>query len=672
MAEERGYQSQVGPGGPAPMVERSAASFGAGVGAAIADAGATLHQAKLRSYKLDRQEKADSEAADFTAKFTKLRTDMDVATREARSNSGAGAKGHSEAITKNLQVQRDALLGGITEDSVRRAAIAQFDEYSLKVAKSEGDFEEGRRVDKLVTDIGSALDMGRNRIRVSKGDADIYSEELTQQVAAIYALQNVPQDVKDGLAKDAEQKLSVGFIQGMMDDRPDEAKAAMMAGQFNDVLSSEQLDALMNGADVEIRRRDAAAEREAAAAKSALGERVATVKAMDEQGIEVPEETLAELEAASVLVGDTSTAVQLQGIRANNAFARVYDKATPLQIEQRTAALQAKDKPSAAEQRELQWLEQKGGALTTKFQNDPFASAQASTGQPAPPLDFANPASISARMAWQRTASAATGRPIPMLSKAELSGLQQQYQTGEAGQAQLHAQLDMVPSVGGARAAVAREIAPDDRPFQIRAQLAPGVRRMANEGLKVLREKKGFFVPSKDNQSRDDIHDMVEQVNTELAYAMRNFPGEAASIQNVGVQIAAGGLAGRGQDGDNLNEATYRGGINHALGRVNGLGGLGKWNGKPFIIADGFTPGGFEAAIMRDLRRNVERPRGQANPPVNPDGTTFDLKKATPVWIGTDEKGRSRYQWEVGSGASATIVKAKNGAAYVSEVVAGG
>jgi hypothetical protein len=644
---------------------RSAASFGAGVGAALADAGDTLHQTQLRSYRLDRQEKADSEAADFAAKFAKLRTDMDTATRDARANAAAGAKGHAEAVTKRLQEQREALLGGITEDSVRRSATAQIEDYAGRLGKAESDFEEGRRVDKLVTDIGIATDTARNRNRTAKGDRAVYEEELTLVRAAIEAMPGTSEDIKAALSREAEQKISVGYLQGMMDDRPAEAKAAIMAGEYNDLFSGEQLEALMNGADVEIRRLEAEEQRKAAAAKAALGEQVATVKAMDAQGIEVPDEVLTELEAASLLSGDQSTAVQLQGIRANNAFARVYEKSTPLQIEQRAAVLQAKDKPTLAEQRELAWLEQKGGALTAKFQNDPFSSAQVSTGTVAPALDLSDPASVQARLSWQRTASAATGRQIPLLSNAELAGMQEQYQGGEGGKAQVFAQLDMVPATGGARAMAARQIAPSDRPFQIMAQLPPGVRRMAGEGLKVLREKKGFFTPSKDNKQRDDINQMVDQVNTELAYALRNFPGEAASIQNVGVQISAGGLAGRGQDGDSLNEATYRGGINHALGRVDGKGGLGKWNGKPFVIADGFTPGGFEAAIMRDARGKAK------NPPVNPDGTNFDLKKATPVWIGATPNGVSRYQWEIGTGAGATIVRTKNGSAYVSEVVAG-
>ncbi|WP_397604968.1 hypothetical protein [Sphingorhabdus sp.] len=657
MVEERGYQSRVAPGGPAPAVMRSPASFGAGLGAQIADAGETLQQVQLRSYRLDRQEQADSEAADFAAKFAQARADMDQATREARANAAAGGKGHAAAITKRLQEQRDALLTGITEDSVRRSATAQLDSYAGQLAKAEGDFEEGRRVDKLVTDIGLATDLARNRNRTAKGDRAVYEEELTLVRAAIEAMPGTSEDIKAALSREAEQKISIGYLQGMMDERPQEAKEAILRGEYNDIFSGEQLDALMNGADVEIRRVEAAAEREAAAAKAALNERIATAKAMDAQGIEVPDEVLTELEAAAALTGDQSTVVQLQGIRSNNAFARVYEKSTPLQIEQRRAALQAKEKPTIAEQRELAWLEEKGGSLTAKFQNDPFGSAQVSTGTVAPPLDLADPASVRARIAWQRTASAATGRQIPLLSKAELSTMQEQYQGSDAGKAQVYAQLDMVPATGGIRAAVAREIAPDDREFHVLADLEPGYRRIASEGYKVLKEKGSkWFAPSKDNPQKDEINDMYEGFNKRLAFALRRFPGEAAARQNVATRIAAGGLASQGWDGDRLNEATYRSAVNKALGWKNGTGGLGEWNGQPYYIATGFTPAGFEAAVMRDARANAK------NPPVNPDGSIFDLKKATPVFV-----GNGRYQWERGG----AIVRAKDGRPYVSQVVAG-
>lgn len=669
MVEERGYERRVAPGGPAPVVLRSAESFGAGVGRAVEQAGETAHQLQLRSYKLDRQENADSEAADFASKFARVRSDMDVATREARANAAAGGKGHSAAMQKRLDEQREALLGGITEDNVRRSAEAQFTEYGGRFIKAEGDFEEGRRVDKLVTDVGDAVDMGRNRIRISKGDAAVYAEELEQQVSAIYALGGVGEDVKDGLAREAEQKLSVGFLQGMMDERPAEAKDAIMAGQFNDIFSGEQLDALMNGADVEIRRVEEKAQREAAAQEAAFNKSVRIAKERDEQGLEIDDEALASLEAAAVLLGKEDVALQISGMRANGEFVRVWESATPVRREQRLSVLLEKDKPTDNDKREIKWLQGPGKALDTADRNDPFSAVQRKFPNLAPPaVDLSNAASVKARMEWQREASDAMKDPVPFFSQNELADIRADYRNGEGGQAAVLAQLDAVPATGGARALVAREIAPTDRPFQILAQLAPDFRRMAINGKKVLTAKGGsWFVPSKDNRKRPDIIEMFDGVNNELAYAMRAFPGEAAEIQKVAIQIASGALAGEGGDGDNLNSTIYRKAVRAALGGKGGTGGLGVWNRGAFVIADGFTPGGFEAAVMLDVARKSNRPRGQANPPVNPDGSVFELKRATPVFIGTDARGVSRYHWEVGS----EQVKAKDGRAYVTEVVAG-
>lgn len=657
MVEERGYQSRVAPGGPAPAVMRSPASFGAGLGAQLADAGETLQQVQLRSYRLDRQEKADSEAADFAAKFAQVRADMDKATREARANAAAGGKGHAEAIAKRLQEQRDALLTGITEDSVRRSATAQLDSYAGQVTKAEGDFEEGRRVDKLVTDIGLATDLARNRNRTAKGDRAVYEEELTLVRSAIEAMPGTSEDIKAALSREAEQKISIGYLQGMMDERPQEAKEAILRGEYNDIFSGEQLDALMNGADVEIRRVEAAAERQAAHQKSELDERFREATTRAANGEYIPDDVWAPLEAAYAALGEGDKVAAVQGHRSEAGFAKIYEDATPIEIEQRTAVLRAKGKPSAAEQRELQWLEQKGGALTAKFQNDPFGSAQISTKTVAPPLDLSDPASVRARISWQRAASRSTGRPIPLMSKAELAGMQEQYQAGDAGQAQVLSQLDRVPSAGGVRASVAREIAPSDREFHVLADLEPEYRRLASGGYKALKEKGvKAFAPSKDNPRKADIDDMVEGYNKRLEFALRRFPGEAAARQNIATRIAAGGLASQGWDGDRLNEATYRSAVNKALGWKGGTGGLGEWNGQPYYIAAGFTPAGFEAAVMRDARAKAN------NPPVNPDGSVFDLKKATPTFV-----GNGRYQWERGG----AIVRAKDGKPYVSQVVLG-
>ena len=107
MPEERIYQSRVSVGGPQRAVLSDARDFGAGIGAAIEQAGSAVHQLQIRDYRLDRQEKADSEAADFSKRFSQLRTDTDAAIREARANHGPGAQGHAKAMLERVEKQRE-------------------------------------------------------------------------------------------------------------------------------------------------------------------------------------------------------------------------------------------------------------------------------------------------------------------------------------------------------------------------------------------------------------------------------------------------------------------------------------------------------------------------------------------------------------------------------------
>lgn len=655
MPEERIYQSRVGVGGPQRAVLSDARDFGAGIGAAIEQAGSVAHQLQIRDYRLDRQEKADSEAADFTKRFTQLRTDTDAAIREARANHGPGAQGHAKAMLERVEKQREALLGTITEKSVRRSAEAQFGEYVSRLSKVEGDFEEGKRVDKLVTDIGDSIDISRNRVRIGKGDAETYAEELTLTVAAIDAMPGTSDDIKEKLVKQAEQGLSVSFLQGMMDSDPAKAKAAIDAGQFNDMLSPEQLEALRNGADVEIRRIEAEEAEKVRAAEVKLNQRLRELKEYDSQGVEIPDAALAEMEAAYTAIGKTDLVVEIQGMRANSEFARVWEKRTPVQREQRLAELRAKAKPTVAEQREIAWHEKHSGPLDSKWNDDPFAAIQAAGFDPAPPLDMNDPQSVRDRIAWQRSAAAFTERPIPLFSKNELAGLQEQYRAGEKEQVRLLAALDVVPAAGGSRVEAARQIAPDDQHFQILAQLNANSRAMVVEGRKVLRDKGArTFWAFKDNP---DAGEMAAQINADLERALKRVPGAVGPIRDTAIQYATGALARNATDADDLTRRTYLQAMRVALGGKDGTGGLSYWNGRPYVVADGFTPEGFEAAIVRDIRRKAD------NPPVNPDGSAAQLSRAVPVFIGP-----GRYQWETPGGQ---LVLAKNGQPYVSEVVAG-
>ena len=652
MPEEQIYKRRIGTAGPQQAVLSQPQDYGAGVAGTVARLGEQQHAASLRAYRLDRQENAASEAADAAKRFTQLRTEMDEASREARSTHAPGAKGHAKAMAETLEKRREELLAGITEDTVRQQVELQFDDYAQRFGKVEGDFEEGRRIDKLVTDTGDSIDIARNRVRTNKGDSATYAEELTQQIASIYALPGISDDVKDKLAKEAEQGLSVSYLQGLMDVAPDQAKAAIDAGRFNDLLDPEQLEALKNGSDVEIRRIEAEKERQAAMAKAELNERIATVKELDGQGIEIPDATLGELEAAAALIGDTSTVAELQGLRANNAFAKQWEKATPVQREQRLAILQAKKNPSEAEQREIKWLEDKSGALDSAFNSDPYSAAQAAGLKPPPPLVLGDPASVKARASWAKAAAKTTGRPVPMLSPNEIALYRERYDAGEGPRLQLLTELDAFKTVpGGTRSQVARQIAPNDKGFQLLAELEPDIRGLAFDGKRAL-QTKGFFTPAKENKER--IDKIIDTYNGRLFYALRRVGGYE-EVRTLATQIAAGHLSRSGYDIDGMIEQNYRFAVEHALGKNDGLGGLARWNDLgSFVLPGRYTVAGFETAVMRDLRAKKD------NPPVNPDGSDADLKRAIPVMV-----GMGRYQWET---PRRQPILAKDGTPYTTEV----
>jgi len=222
----------------------------------------------------------------------------------------------------------------------------------------------------------------------------------------------------------------------------------------------------------------------------------------------------------------------------------------------------------------------------------------------------------------------------------------------------LLSQLDAIPAAGQARVNAARQIAPNDQHFQILAQINPDDRAMVMEGRKVLRDKGAkTFWGFKDNP---EAGEMAAQINADLERAMKRVAGSVKPIRDTAIQFATGVLARDATDADDLTRATYLQAMRVALGGRNndgGIGGLGYWNGNPYVVADGFTQEGFEAAAVRAIRRQ------KGNPPVNPDGSPANLARAIPVFVGP-----GRYQWETVGG---DIVLGKNGKPYVTEVVAG-
>ena len=176
--EERGYQQQLGPARSAALPMADANAFGADVGRAMAKVGDSLHRSETQAYQIERQQKADQEAADFNARFAAARERMDKLSIDSRSNAGPGAAGHSQAMADAWKAESEQLLQGLTESRLINSAKGQMAEFGSRLRSSEYEYEQGARIGKLVADQKSASDVAANRARQAH-DPKSFAEEIS-------------------------------------------------------------------------------------------------------------------------------------------------------------------------------------------------------------------------------------------------------------------------------------------------------------------------------------------------------------------------------------------------------------------------------------------------------------------------------------------------------------
>lgn len=664
MPVERTYQGQVGARAQDVAVQTSPDAYGAQLGGAVSELGQTLHRSDIQAYQIERQARADTEATNFARNFAEYRANMDGIIRQQRSGAAAGGAGHTDAVRDAYDKGRDALLSGITEDRVRNSATAQFASFGTSVLEREGTWQEGKRVAKVIDDTQTLSDIGANRVR-QMSDQGAYQDEVKAGYAFVDSL-GVDDDTKVKLKRElVDQKYAIAYLNGLNDKDPVLARGMMDAGAFNDILEPQQLEQLRGGADIEIRRSAAAAEHEAAMQKAALTDQIQTFKELDGQGIEIPQDQLTAARDAAAASGDMSTAVQLDGMMANNVFAKVYRGQTPIQRERRMGELSGKAKPNAAEQRELDWLRTHTGALDSEFNTDPVGYA-AKNGQGSsvpPPIDPADPASIAARLQWRAQYSKATGRPVPIFSDNELVPLREQVQSGARGRSDVLRTLDAIPSAE--RAVAAAQILPNDTGFRHEALIQPFARATVYAGREKMAADRTFLSPDKKSPQGQRAQALLNIAGNEIDLALRAMdPREAGAVKEIAGQWLAGWLSAKGRDVNSITPGDIR---NSALAALGGFtkngqtsGGIGHWaGGQVYVVPDGFNQPGFQNYVTR--QRAADDGKGAG--PVNPDGTPFNLGNAYPVLI-----GNGMYRWETSGGS---VVTTKTGQAYVSRVGAG-
>lgn len=667
MPVETGYARQVGVRAAEAMPLTSAASYGAELGAKIEQVGQQLDQQNLQAYKVQRQHTAAEEWAGVVRGHVGVRGQMDAVQRDLRADGGAG---HAERIAAAYETYRPALLDGITDPGVRRRAEAMFDDYGSTIGRREGEWEEVRRVENVLTDFSETVQISRNRIaRLENHDDYLIEQEL--RAAEIAGLE-IDEALKPELLKQEETADALAYMRGQVQRDPVLARDMLAGGLFDDVLDADQQAALTNASETEIRALEVAAHRDAAEQRAATIAQIRADIARQVNGVPLDDEAWAEREAAVAEFGDPGLLESVQDARATAGFDRAYRGADPMPpavIEGRLAELAGKgNQRSDLESRELAYLEDILPGVTSAFESDTAGFLMQSGG--APVIDWNEAGSLANRQAWAETQREAYGRTVAPISDAEAAPMRDLYRQGR--------KIDVLAALDGftdpfARVDAAQVIAPTDRLFQHLAAMPARLRQSVTSGTAAMDA-------NPDLMKLDELAEagpVQWQLRGQLMLSLKNMEVEdAEAIWQSALALTADALRNNGATLQMVDEdraaRMFRNNITAALGgevrrsadgRQVQYGGLGTYQGgHAFMLADNLSAEQFIARVNAD----VARQRTAGTGPVNPNGTPALLNApgVRPVW-----QGGSFYHWETARG---DVLKDAAGNPFVSSVARSG
>lgn len=630
MAE--GYKQQVGARAQEVGFQVSPDAYGAGVGRAISEAGQTLHQSELRDYQIQRRATADSEATDFARRFAEYRLTMDEAVKAQRNGGAPGGAGHVDAIKGAYDKGRDSLFAGITEESVRRQAEQQFTAFGSSLLERESTWAEGARVGKVLDDFTSYRNIGANRVR-GLSDQGAYQDEVKLAYSYIDGLNLDPQ-AKAKLQRETDQTYAVSFFNGAIDRDPVGARAILLSGKFNDVLEPQQIEQLLNGSAVEIRRADAEARTRASAVQQDVNESTDFVVKAIKDGTLADDADLAVLEQRATQAGLPPAKIyEIQDARVLNTVRREFQNAGPAVI---ADALRETDAAIAkaganADPRLVQrhnHLETVLGQRRSEIENDQlgFAAKNGIIGQP---IDWSAPApdAVAERIKAVDVAAKTAGVQPQYFTKDEVASLAGQIGAGKQGAL---AALDAARAFGGARAvAAAKQLAPDDPVFAHLVTLSPEVAGIALAGREHLKTFPDANRPKEGDDNYHDLKDAFARQDRQVNAALESLdPKQRSAVWLTARELLAGYVA---QGFGPLTPEMRMRAINNALW-ANGRdgqrrGGLATWGDRMFLRPSSMDSNEFTRRVQWTVAH------GNGGGPVNVDGSPARLAAAYPVFV---------------------------------------
>jgi len=507
---------------------------------------------------------------------------ISLADNEARAAPSApGAAGHAKAMSERAEKAATDFLGTIAHPGLRGKYRGQVEEWLAGQAVSADAFERGQTAKLQVTQGDTASDILANK---AAGEPfEKYMGTLQGWLKAPPPT-GVPQDAWAVLVREGSQKI---LISGLRGEEPERRKAVLDSHVLDEWLTPEQVNALGNEADSDIRRKQNEAEAAARVAKAEDVEYVDDVLDRINRGYPVADEEYAEAKTRTTRSGLDKRGRDLDDAFVGKQVNKEWQNATPAQMDARIKVIDADlakagDKGSPTLVAERAALDKLLTERKKQVANDPLAVG-AAMGIRVEPIDWANPASVAARRKAADATARAMGVPAKYFTDEEAAELGANATT-PAGQLAIARQIRQL----GPRAATAaaQQVLPGDSLFAYSMGLRPELQASVYRGVGLRKE-----FPVAEDKAQQIWRETTGNALASMPAASR----EAAYLTAKELYRQAASSKGK----DEFDPVLYRGAVREALGGnpSNRTGGVGEWNGAKILLPSDMSQQQFDARL---------------------------------------------------------------------------
>lgn len=581
-----GYAAQVEPQRiTTALPTATPEDYGAGIGDALSGAGQVAGEIAIRGAKLEAEREYDRQATAAMVDWAKAQEVYSLADNEARSAPSApGAAGHAKLMSERAEKTAAEFLATISHAGLRGRYSGQVEEWLAGQVVSADAFERGQTAKLQATQGDTASDILANK---AAGEPfEKYMQTLQGWLKAPSPI-GVPQDAWGVIVREGAQKI---LISGLRGEEPERRRAVLDSHALDEWLTPEQVNALGNEADSDIRRKQIEAEAAARAAKAEDVEYVDDVLDRINRGYPVADEDYAEAMMRATRSGLEKRVRDLNDAHVGKQVNKEWANATPAQMDARIKVIDAElakagDKGNPALVAERAALDKLLTERRKQVASDPLA-AGAAMGISVAPVDWSDPSSVAARRKAADATARAMGVPAKYLTDEEATQLAANIDTPD-GRATV---ARMLRGFGPAAERAARQVEPDDPLFAYSMALRPEVQAAIYRGQALKGEQS---IPAE--EFREAWRDETGAAMQGMPAAFRETAFEATKMiyRNIATK--------RGLD--SFDRVLFRGALREALGGVASgnaaarRGGVGEWNGAKIMLPPDMSQAQFDARL---------------------------------------------------------------------------